>query len=89
MSVHKSPEIIETDLGNELILLDPRNGEMYSLNEVGRRVWVELPSQPVRRIAELIALDFDVLPEHAEADIALLLEALESAQLVERPDGAD
>src|SRR5690606_21558274 len=28
--------VIETDLGNELVLLDPETQQMYSLNETGR-----------------------------------------------------
>jgi hypothetical protein len=83
-----SPDVVTTDLGSEVILLDPRNGGMFSLNEVGRRVWLALPTHSSRRLAELISSEFDVLPALAEADIERLLSALESAGLVERQDGA-
>jgi hypothetical protein len=75
-------EVIVTDLGNELILLDPRNGEMFSLNSTGRCVWFALPADSVMDVATRVAAEFDVKPEAACGDVALLMVALKRAGLI-------
>ncbi|MGH7573903.1 MAG: PqqD family protein, partial [Longimicrobiales bacterium] len=55
-----APDVIATDLGHELILLDPGSGQMYGLNETGRLVWLTLPSRSVENIAATIAARFNV-----------------------------
>lgn len=86
MSVYKrSPDVIATDLGDELILLDPARGEMFGLNESGRRVWLDLEHSP-DSVAAAIAEEFGIEPARARADVELLLAALTEAGLVERVD---
>jgi hypothetical protein len=75
-------DVIVTDLGNELILLDPRTGEMFSLNSTGRSVWFALPAGSVMDVAACVAAEFDVKPEAACGDVALLLVALKRAGLI-------
>jgi hypothetical protein len=38
-SYRANPAVVETDLPEELILLDPATREMFSLNATGRIVW--------------------------------------------------
>ena len=86
MSIYKrSPDVIATDLGDELILLDPRRGEMVGRNESGRRVWLEL-EQSLDSVAAAIAAEFGIEPARARADVESLLSALAEAGLVERAD---
>src|SRR5262252_334953 len=88
MSIYKrSPDVIATDLGDELILLDPRRGEMFGLNESGRRVWLGL-EQSLDDVASAIAAEFGIEPARARADVETLLAALTDAGLVERTDAA-
>jgi hypothetical protein len=75
-------EVIVTDFGNELILLDPRNGEMFSLNSTGRCVWFALPARSVIDVSAQVAAKFDVPPEAACGDVALLMVALKRAGLI-------
>jgi hypothetical protein len=75
-------DIIAADLGYELILLDPRVGEMFSLNSTGRCVWYALPASSVLEVAARVAAEFDVQPEAAYGDVALLLMALTRAGLI-------
>jgi len=88
MSIYKrSPDVIATDLGDELILLDPRRGEMFGLNESGRRVWLDL-EESLDDVAAAIAAEFGIEPARARADVETLLAALTDAGLVERTDAA-
>jgi hypothetical protein len=75
-------EVIVTDLGNELILLDPRSGEMFSLNDTGRCVWFALPVSSALDVARRVAEEFDVGPEAACGDVVLVMAALKRAGLM-------
>lgn len=83
-----SADVIATDLGDELILLDPRNGEMFGLNACGRRVWQELPGRSVDQLAAVLSAEFDVGVAQAHDDVETLLAALLRAQLVVDEDAA-
>lgn len=78
----QNPEIIETDLEDELILLDPATQEMFSLNETGRMVWNELPTSSITEIVTLIKNKFDVSSEIAEQDVNDLISNLSEAGLL-------
>jgi len=86
-SYKRSPDVIATDLEDELILLDPRRGEMFGLNESGRRVWLGL-EQSLDDVAAAIAAEFGIELARARADVASLVAALAEAGLVERADAA-
>jgi hypothetical protein len=77
-----APYVIATDLGNELVLLDPRNGEMFGLNACGRRVWLALSDASAEQLVERLCTEFDVGRERAAADVRSLLQALEQHGLV-------
>ena len=81
-----SPDVIATDLGHELILLDPRNGDMFGLNASGRRVWLDLPSCSVGQLADTLCSAFQVVPEGARTDVESLVAALVDAGLVVHED---
>ena len=81
-----SPEVIATDLGDELLLLDPRSGEMFSLNPSGRRVWFALPARSIIHVANALYSEYEVTPERARSDAEALLDALTRAGLVVHDD---
>lgn len=74
--------VIETDLGAELILLDPATGEMFSLNDVGRLIWRALDDAPLEAIVARVVEAFEVSPEVAEADARALVRQLLEAGLI-------
>jgi hypothetical protein len=83
------PDLIITDLGDELILLDPSRGEMFSLPESGRLVWPLLPrgEQPA---AAALAAAYGLEPERAAADVAALVaDLLRAGLIVERAADED
>lgn len=73
--------IVETDLGAELILLDPATEEMFSLNDVGRLVWRLLDDAPLAVVVERVVEVFDVSRDVADADVRALLDQLLHARL--------
>lgn len=82
------PELIETDLESELILLDPRTQEIFSLNATARVIWRALPAAGVEPIVARVVAHFEVAPAEAETDVRGLLEELVGAGLV-REDAGD
>jgi hypothetical protein len=77
----RAPDVITTDFDDEVVLLDPRTGKMFTLNGTGRRVWLELPAD-VTQLADLLCAQFDVDPHRATAGVTSLLVALSDAGLI-------
>lgn len=78
--------VIETDLGAELILLDPATQQMFTLNATGREVWRALDGRAVDDIAARVVATFDVTREVAMTDVLSLVHRLVDARLVEPAD---
>jgi hypothetical protein len=78
----RKPGVIETDLEQELVLLDPETREMFSLNATGRVVWRALPEYPVVELATRITEVFDVSRERALEDVRRILAELREAGLI-------
>ena len=75
-------EVVVTDLEDELVLLDPGTVEMYSLNTIGRLVWLNLPDSPAGIVGK-VTESFDVSAEQALSDVQELLSTLSGMNLVE------
>jgi hypothetical protein len=63
---------------------------IYVLNPVGSRIWELLRSPTTAaRIAEVVASEFAVTPEHAADDVVEFLDSLGARGLIQRlPEGA-
>jgi hypothetical protein len=79
----RKPGVIETDLGDELVLLDPATREMFSLNATGRLLWRLLPDDGVEGVVRGIVDGFEVDEITARADALALVAELRRAGLVE------
>lgn len=77
------PGVIETDLEQELVLLDPRTQQMFSLNDTGRRVWRTLPVDHEEPLVHAVLEAYEISREQAEADVRRLLAELLEAGLIE------
>ena len=53
----RKSEIVETDLGDELVLLDPDTQVLYLLDEVGTYVWRHLPELGLSHTLHLLEKD--------------------------------
>lgn len=81
----QNQEIAWRDIEGEAVLIDPADGVVFVLNQVGCRVWSELeePSSS-REIARRIAAEYHEDEERVRKDVLPFLEALSRSQLVER-----
>ncbi len=80
----RNPGVVETDLGDEVVLLDPHTRAMFSLNATGRVVWQYLDEGTEAITARLVG-QFEVSGERARSDVALVLADLRSAGLIQDP----
>ncbi|MCA9837482.1 MAG: hypothetical protein KC422_11210 [Trueperaceae bacterium] len=53
-NLQRKCDIVETDLGNELVLLDPESQVLYLLDELGMYVWRHLPELGLHETLDLI-----------------------------------
>ena len=81
-------DVTVTDLGDQVVLLDPRNQEMYALDVVGRHIWTVLGERSLGGIAAEVAERYHVELDTAEADLRELIDALDRAGLVRLVDDA-
>jgi sensor domain CHASE-containing protein len=77
------PGVIETDLDDELVLLDPKTQGMFSLNATGRVIWHGLKNtENLESIAQKLEKQFTVTLEQAQNDASTLIAELEKAGLI-------
>lgn len=70
--------------GTRTVLLDPRRGRYYGLDEVGGRVWALATDRlSVPEIVTRLATEYDVEPDRLESDVRSLLDDLQSKRLLE------
>lgn len=82
----QSPNVIAKDVDGETVLLDLESSTYFGLNAVGSRVWALLGERArnAEEIAQVVAEEYDVAPATAAADIAALLQDLETQGLIAR-----
>ena len=86
------PRVLVRQVDAEAVLLDLETARYFSLNATGRRVWELLSAgAPVAATLEALAAEFDAPPAELEADVAALVEELESSGLLLRdgPEGSE
>ena len=66
-----------------LVLLDPINGEYYTLEAVAARIWSLCDGErSVRSISETLSQEFDATPVEIERDVVELVQELVDAKLM-------
>jgi Coenzyme PQQ synthesis protein D (PqqD) len=88
MNYRHNPSVVVTDLEDELVLLDPNSKQMFSLNAVGRVLWLELPKQGLQGALERVTRSFDVPLEQARTDALLVIDHLLKSNLITVTDPA-
>jgi Coenzyme PQQ synthesis protein D (PqqD) len=79
----RNKAVLWRELDGEAILLDPKQGCSYNLNQVGTLVWRMLDGQHTTAdIVEAICEAYEVEPELALQDLELLLGDLRSNNLL-------
>lgn len=78
-----NPDVLVTDLGDELVLMHPGRSEMFSLNATGRLLWQGLPAAP-ETLAGLLTSQYGLDISQAQADAEAVLTDLQARDLVRR-----
>ena len=70
--------------GTRTVLLDPRRGRFYGLDEVGGRVWALVTDRlSVPEIVERLSDEYDVERDRLDSDVRSLMADLQSRSLLE------
>jgi hypothetical protein len=84
LRVRPNPEILATQLAEDSVLLNPADGNYYSLDGVGSRAW-ELcnGTRTLAEIAEIVGAEFGADPITVMADLAELFADMADAKLIQ------
>ncbi|HEV2235301.1 MAG TPA: PqqD family protein [Ktedonobacterales bacterium] len=76
-------EVIARDLGEGLVLLDTRDEQYYSLDEVGAFIWHQMDGRcTVAELATAVAQEYDAAEATIQQDALEILEDLASAGVI-------
>ena len=80
-------DVLVSEFGDELVLLNLRDGVYYGLEAVGARLWALL-KQPttLAAIRDALVSEYDVEPKRCERDARALIEDLVARGLVMIPE---
>jgi len=79
----RTAQVIAQKASNDWLLLNMEDGNYFSLNDIGGRIW-ELcdGNHSVSQLAMTLATEYDAPTEVLETDILELLEGLQSRKLI-------
>jgi coenzyme PQQ synthesis protein D (PqqD) len=82
-TVVASADIAASEFGDELVVLDLRDGVYYGLEDVGARVW-RLVQRPVSvlELREALVAEYEVDQDRCERDVLTLVGELAAKGLV-------
>lgn len=75
-----NPDLLITDLGDELVLMHPGRSEMFSLSGSGRALWDRLPAAD-HELAECLQARYGLDAAQASADARAFLAELSARDL--------
>lgn len=83
--VRRASFVIETDIDDETIVLNPDTGDCYALDAISTRIWKAL-AEPcsASTICSAMAAQYDVDRATCEAQVLALLEQLRGEGVIER-----
>lgn len=82
--IQRTASLLESDVGHEIVALEPYNGRCFGFNETAAWVWKLLES-PCRRslLRDALFDRFEVQRDHCEDVLNVLLDDLEVKGLVQ------
>jgi Coenzyme PQQ synthesis protein D (PqqD) len=79
----RKDQVIAQKASSDFLLFDMNDGNYYSLNEVGGRVWELCDwNHSLAQLVEILAAEYDAPAETLSNDVLELLEELGSGKLV-------
>lgn len=85
----RSVQLMEADLGNELVALDPDGGNCFGFNEVATSVWRSLATpKSFDQLRNELLEEYAVDDEQCSRELNSLLEDLVGKRLIEKSEGS-
>ena len=79
----RTAELLEADVSDELVALDPVNGQCYGLNSVAKDVWRKLETpKSFDELRSALLDEYDVGVEECTSDLEGLLSDLQAKGLI-------
>ena len=79
----RKAELMEADLGDELVALDPERGECFGFNEVATWIWRRLAKPATfEQLRDELLADYEVGSEQCTHDLNDLLDDLSAKGLI-------
>lgn len=79
----RAAELLEAELGDELVALEPDAGTCFGFNNVAAAVWRRLSSpKSLSELSAELSDEYEVSDEECRSDVAALLDELLSRKLV-------
>ncbi len=80
-----SPDVMAQEVGDEIVLLDLRNGTYFGLDPVGACIWRHAEAgKNLNDICEKLLTEFEASSEDVRRDASALLEQLVARALIVR-----
>lgn len=81
--VRRNPDILATQIGAEVMMLDVAAGTCFGLNPIGTRIWDGIGTATrVRDLCADLLARFRVTPEVCQAEVLTLLRRMQAKGLV-------
>lgn len=83
ITYERAQDLLEAELGEELVALDPAGGQCFGFNGVATSVW-RLLEQPMSRLdlEQALLSQYEVEPDQCNAELQVLLDDLIAKGLV-------
>ncbi|HVB33760.1 MAG TPA: PqqD family protein [Patescibacteria group bacterium] len=79
----RKQQVIAQKASNDFLLFNMQDGNYYSLNEVGGRIWDLCDgNRTLRQIVDILAAEYEAPTETLKEDALGLLEELRSGKLI-------
>jgi hypothetical protein len=82
MLYKRSAELLEAEVGEDLVALNPQAGDCFGFNQVAKQVWRSLEEpKSFERLRDELLSEYDVSPEQCSVELQSLLDDMVSQGL--------
>ena len=84
-SYRRSVELLEADINDELVALEPDQGRCFGFKSVAKDVWRKLERpRSFEELRQELLSEYDVAEDQCDRELRELLEDMAKAKLIER-----
>lgn len=79
-----NPEVVYTHIENDLVIMDPNDGDFYSINSVGTDLWNRLAEKPatLESLCHYILERYEVSEAQLREDIEKFLQTMITQKMI-------